>query len=113
MTRIVRKYAAPQDLQGVDPILTNIALAYENPGFVANALFPAVPVAKEAGQYFTIDPLKDRMRVYDDIRAPRARAAIVEWANTKAPYAAEEHAIAAAVDDREKENASDPLQPET
>lgn len=113
MTRIVRKYAAPQDLQGVDPILTNIALAYENPGFVAESLFPAVPVAKEAGQYFTIDPLKDRMRVYDDIRAPRARAALVEWANTRASYAAEEHAIAAAVDDREKENASDPLQPET
>lgn len=108
----VRRFAAPQDLQGVDPILTNIALAYENPAFVAEALFPTVPVAKESGQYFTIDPNKDRFRVYDDIRAPRARASIVEWANTKSSYVAEEHAIAAAVDDREKENASDPMQPE-
>lgn len=110
--RIVRKYAAPSDLQGFDPILTNLAIAYENPAFVAESLFPTVPVAKESGQFFVLDPSRDRFRVYDDIRAPRARAALVEWATSKQNYLAEEHAIAAAVDDREKSQAIDPLQPE-
>ena len=112
LKRITRRFAAPGDLQGFDPILTNLAIAYENPAFVAESLFPTVPVAKESGQFFVIDPSRDRMRVYDDIRAPRSEARIVEWATNKQSYVAEEHAIAAAVDDREKSQAVDPLQPE-
>lgn len=108
----VRRFAAPGDLQGFDPILTNLAVAYENAAFAAENLFPTVPVAKESGQFFVIDPLRDRFRNYDDIRAPRSEARLVEWATGKQTYAAEEHAIAAAVDDREKSQAVDPLQPE-
>lgn len=112
MSRLVRKYAAPQDLQGFDPILTNLAIAYENPAFVAESLFPTIPVAKESGKFFVIDPSRDRFRVYDDIRAPRTEAALVEWATNTQNYVAEEHALAAAVDDREKAQAVAPLQPE-
>lgn len=110
--RVTRRFADAGALQGFDPILTNLAIAYENPAFVAESLFPTIPVAKESGQFFVIDPTRDRMRVYDDIRALRAEARLVEWATSKQTYLAEEHAIAAAVDDREKTQAVDPLQPE-
>ena len=45
------------DVQAVDPILTNMLLGYkQNAGrFVAGQLFPAVPVDKDSGTYYILD----------------------------------------------------------
>lgn len=111
-TRPVRKYAAPQDVQAVDPILTNISIGFQNGAMIADQLFPIVPVAKESGQYFIMDTDRAKFRRVDDLRAPRTRARLVDWATGTAQYVVEEHALATAVDDRERDNATAPLQPD-
>ena len=61
-----------QDLRVVDPILTTIARGYRNERFIAEALFPSVPMASETGQYYKFG--REAFRIYQTERAIRARS---------------------------------------
>ena len=103
---------SPSEVVGADPILSNISLAYQPQEYVAEKLFPTIPVAKESGKFFTLDATKSLFRRVDTLRAPRARARLVDWATATDTYTAEEHAAAAQVDDRERANATNPIEPD-
>jgi len=90
------------DLRVVDPVLTELALGYSNEAFVADALFPIVPVQKEAGKVPKFG--KEAFKTYRTERAigadpnrisPEGRG-LVEFQCT-------EHAIEYPVDHREAE----------
>jgi hypothetical protein len=102
----------PLDVQG-DGLLTNISTDYEaqSPQFVGTKLFPFAPVTKEAGKFWTLDTARNKFRRTETLRAPRTPAKQVEWATGSDTYQAEEHALEAVVDDRERDNAEG-LQPD-
>jgi hypothetical protein len=102
----------PADVVGADPILTNLSIAHQPQEYVSEKLFPTIPVVKEAGKFFTLDASRALFRRVDTLRAPRARARLVDWATGTDTYVAEEHAAAAQVDDRERDNATNPIEPD-
>ena len=61
----------------VDQALTNVSIAYQNAQFVADDVFPTIPVAKQSNKYFIYS--KDRFRIVDDARRPGTRANEINW----------------------------------
>jgi hypothetical protein len=102
---------SPQDLH-IDALMTNFSISYRNLDAVGDRLFPFVEVTKESNYFSILDPLKDQFRVRDIQRAPRTRSNTIEWANGTDRYSVSEYAVNTGVDDRERGNADDPIQPE-
>lgn len=90
-----------------DPILTNISIQYGPTGHIADQVLPAVPVAKEDGQYLIYD--MSRFNTPEAKRNPRSRYREVEWSRTKASFHAEEYGLESRIDDRERDNSFAPL----
>lgn len=61
----------------VDPLLTRIAKAYKSNQFIADRLFPRIPVQNETGYYYVYD--QSSLRLEDDLRAGLARANRVDY----------------------------------
>jgi hypothetical protein len=87
----------------VDQALTSVSIAYHNAQFVADQVFPVVPVTKQSNKYFIYS--KDRFRVLDDARRPGARANEIDWTLSTDTYFAEGHALAQALPDELRANA--------
>jgi hypothetical protein len=87
----------------VDTALTNVSIAYHNAQFVADAIFPPIPVTKQSNKYFIYS--KDRFRVMADARRPGARANEINWTLSTNTYYAEGHALAQAIPDELRANA--------
>src|SRR5581483_358509 len=91
--------------------LTNISIAYmQNPaGFVADRVFPMVPVAKQSDRYFTYtraDFNRDTMKK----RAPGTESSGDGWRVDNTPsYFADVWALHKDVEDQVRANADDPL----
>jgi hypothetical protein len=103
---------SPQDLH-IDALMTNFSIAYRNLDAVGDELFPTVPVEKESNKFAILDPTKDQFRVRDLQRAPRSRSNTIEWSNSFDSYSVVEYAVNSGVDDRERGNADNPLNPDT
>lgn len=96
--------------QGVDPVLTNISLAYTNDAYVAEMLFPSVPVAKQSGQHFVYD--RGRFRSVDNKRASGVNSKEVTLnLSLGGTYFAEDHALKEFVPDEDVDNAVAPADP--
>jgi hypothetical protein len=95
----------------VDAILTNISIAYKNASFIADKIFPIVPVKKESDKYFKYG--KERFNLPETIRAPKTRSKEIDWAVSTDNYSCEEYALSIAIDDRERENADNPIDLDT
>lgn len=99
----------------VDPALSNISIKYTNDDFIANLVFPPLPVAKQTGKYYTYD--KSNLRVDKTARADGSPANEVD--SNMAPrtlFACEDHALKSFVTDfvqEQADNALDPLADET
>jgi hypothetical protein len=91
----------------VDQALTNVSIAYHNAQFVADEVFPIIPVTKQSNKYFIYS--KDRFRVVDDTRRPGARANEIDWTLSTDTYFAEGHALAQAIPDELRANADQAL----
>ncbi len=89
----------------VDQALTQVSIAYHNNQFIADQLFPTIPVNKQSNKYFIYS--KDRFRTMGDSRRPGARANEIEWSLSTDTYYAEGHALAQAIPDELRAN-SDP-----
>ncbi len=91
----------------VDQALTNVSIAYRNAQFVADQIFPGIPVTKQSNKYFIYS--KDRFRIVDDARRPGARANEIEWTLSSDTYFCEGHALAQALPDELRANADQAL----
>lgn len=95
---------------GVDPMLSNVAIAYSNDAYVAEQIFPSVKVAKQTAKHFVYD--RGRFRVNDNERASGSNSKEVTLnLTTGTPYFAEDHALRQFVSDDDVDNAITPTSP--
>lgn len=87
----------------VDQALTEVSIAYRNAQFVADEIFPKVPVTKQSNKYFLYS--KESFRILDDARRPGARANEIDWALSTDTYYCEGHALSQAIPDELRANA--------
>lgn len=93
-----------------DAMLTNISVAYtqSDDSFIADKIFPIVPVEKASAQYFEYD----RAAYFSNNVGPRplgGRARQVGMKLSRNTYNCEEVALSAMIDDRERANQTDPF----
>jgi hypothetical protein len=91
--------------------LTNISIAYlqDAAGFVADRVFPNIPVAKQSDAYWRYDRA-DFNRNQFQIRGPGAESAGSGWkVDATATYFAKVWALHKDIDDHVRANADDPL----
>lgn len=94
----------------VNAPLTNFALQFRNRAFVADQVFPIVPVVKESDLYYTFS--REELRDVDTLRAPGALAKEVEWVPSTSSYVAQEYAMRHLLPDRIVNNADSPVRPQ-
>lgn len=103
----------PKELH-VDRFLTNLSVAFvqDNRNFVFDKVFPVVPVQKQTDKYVIFD--RGSFWRNDQIkeRPLGGRADVAEWAFTDDTYRCVERALAYKIDDRQRENTDDPLDPD-
>lgn len=95
----------------VNPLLTDISVAYKNTGFIGESVFPVVNVDKETGIYFVQDDKESLRAPADTKRAELGRANRVTNTLTQATYALEERSLETPITDRVMRNYSDPFDP--
>lgn len=98
----------PGDVHVNQP-LTNFALQFRNRAFVAEQVFPVVPVVKESDVYYTFS--REELRDVETLRAAGALAKEIEWVPSTATYTAEEYALRHLLPDRIVANADSPVRP--
>lgn len=91
----------------VDQALTNLAIAYRNLAFVADQIFPVVPVIKDSDKYYKFS--REELRKVETLRAAGAEANEVDWDVTSETYSAEEYALRKLCSDRIVNNADKPI----
>jgi len=87
--------------------LSNVAVHYQNPEFVADKIFPVVKVARDADKYYVFG--KEELRRVNSERALGGPAGTIGWNPTTATYSAEEYALRHLIPDRIKANADPPV----
>lgn len=96
--------------QGVDPVLTDISLGYQNPSYIAGLLLPTVKVAKQSGKHFVYD--KGMFRAETALRGPGARSKeVTHNLTTGLTYYCEDHALKEFVPDEDVDNAVEGVDP--
>lgn len=97
----------------VDAILTNISVAYiqEQAAYVANKIFPTIPVEKQSDKYF-IYTKGDWFRDEAQLRAPATESAGSGYTLSTATYSSQVYAFHKDVDDQVRANADAPLNPD-
>lgn len=98
----------PSDVH-VNVPLTNFALQLRNRAFVAEEVFPVLPVVKESDVYYTFS--REELRNIDTLRAAGTLAKEVDWIPSTASYTAEEYALRHLLADRIVNNADSPVRP--
>ncbi len=95
----------------IDAAMSNISLAYRNAQYIADELFPPVPVGKSSNKYF-IFPKGSWFRNEAGVRAPGARAKRGGYVLSNDTYHCDEHAFAKEIPDEDREEADVPLTPD-
>jgi len=91
-----------KELRSVDPVLTEVAQGYSNAELIAEALFPLVPMNKEAGKVPVFG--KEAFRIYSSERAIRAKSNVISpEARTTVDVLLNEHDLAYPLDYREED----------
>lgn len=91
--------------------LTNISVAYmlNQDDFVADKVFPLVPVTKQSDLYFSLDDNQDLLRDEMTERAPATESDGMTYNLSTNPYFARKYSIHLDVADEVRDNADDPL----
>ena len=95
----------------IDAALTNVAVVYKNPAFIADLIAPPVLVRKQSDKYFIFDAGREAMRPTPDRRAPGAVANEVDFSLSTDTYYCDGHALTSPITDEERENADPVIQP--
>lgn len=95
---------------GVDPMLTNVAIAFSNAAYVAEQIFPTFRVNKQSGKHFVYN--QGRFRVNDNLRGSGANSNEVTLSlTTGSAYFADDHSLKQFVPDEDVDNAITPTDP--
>lgn len=95
---------------GVDPMLTNTAIAFENDAYIADLVFPSFEVKKQSGKHFVYN--QGRFRANDSQRAAGSPSNEVTLSlTTGTAYFADDHALKQFVTDEDVDNAITPTDP--
>lgn len=94
----------------VDPVLTNLSVAYQPQQFVADRIFPRIGgLTKPSGQYYKF--LKERFGpIPETLRAPGTRAREVEWKTELATFTTQQRALIGKVVDEDRQAQDAPIQ---
>lgn len=103
----------------IDQALTNISVMYRNEAYIAESVFPTVPVAKRSDKYFlfrkedflTASPASGTGALAS-LRRPGTEAAEIDYSVSTSTYFAEEYAYRGFVSDAESAAADNPMQPD-
>ena len=97
----------------VDAILTNMSVAYiqSQTNFVANQVFPSIPVEKQSDKYFVYTK-GDWFRDEAEVRAPASPSAGSGYTLSTSTYNALVYAFHKDVDDQTRANSDNPLAPD-
>lgn len=95
----------------VDPLLSNISIAYRNRVYIADQVAPVIPSQLDAGK-FAVYTQADWFRNEAAKRSAGARAKRGEYGITFDSYLCEEYAFAREVPDEVRRNAMDPIRPD-
>lgn len=101
----------PTNVQPIDPILTNLAVGYQqrDDRFVASRVFPYVPVEKDSGTYFIFDKkyfFTDELKS----RAPGGDFPVSGYELSTDTYKTLQWALAHAIPDEIRNNSQVPMQ---
>lgn len=101
------------NVPAVNPILSNIAIQYRNPDFIADLVLPPIPggVTNRTGRY-QVYTKSDRFNLWETRLAPKAEAREIDWSVTEASYSCTGHALREFVSDEEENNAASPVTPQ-
>ena len=91
---------------------TSVAFTQEASDYVAGTVAPVIPVQQPAGFYQVI-PKGEMFRNRVEPRPMGGRPPNVGYRLTRTPYAVEEFALEASLDDRARSNATPPYDPES
>ena len=80
----------PRDVV-VDPVLSNVSVAYKNEMYIAEKLLPVFPVSKQGGKYYKYD--KSALRRNKTLRASGSPANAVEYGLTTDTFYCQDHAL--------------------
>ena len=92
----------------IDPLLSDVSIAYQNPGYVSDIIFPEVQVKHRTGKFFKYD--KSKFRIANDLRAPGERSSRVTYGLSVTTYGPlQEHSLEQDIPDEDREEVMDPL----
>jgi hypothetical protein len=95
----------------VDQVLTNIAVGFSQmPGFIADQIFPVVPVKNESDTYWLYG--REKFKRVETTRQRGSEANEYVMGHTTASYLCDEDALEGFIDDRDYDNFDSPLDPE-
>ncbi|NIV35803.1 MAG: hypothetical protein GWN58_42060, partial [Anaerolineae bacterium] len=94
----------------LDTAMTNISIAYRNDNYIAEQVFPVVPVQHQSDKYFVFDKAS-WFRNEAGVRAPGTRGPEVEYSVSSSTYACVPVSATKVVPDEMVRNADQPLQP--
>ncbi len=95
----------------VDQPMTRISIAYRNADYIADQIFPRIPVDKKSDVYFVFDKAS-WFRNRSDVRAPGTKAPRADYGITTASYLCINDALAKEIADEVRDNADAPLRPD-
>ena len=96
----------------VDRLLTNLSVGYRNDTYIADKIFPIVPVQKQSDKY-AVYTKADWFRDEAQLRAPGTEPVESGYnVSTTNTYFCLQYAIAKSVPDEVRANADDPLNPD-
>jgi len=93
----------------IDAPLSNLAVQYRNLQFVADMVFPIVPVVKESDKYYIFG--REELKEVDTHRAVGTASNEIDWDVTTGSYSAEEYSLRKLLADRTVRNADAPIRP--
>jgi len=85
----------------VDQLLSNVSVKYKNTQFIADQVFPIVPVKKDSDYYRVYDR---NFRLPETLRSPKGVAREWTFDVSTASYILEQHSLKDYVSDRDAEN---------
>ncbi len=94
----------------ISPLLTNVAVGYQNRAYVAPIVMPVVPVGSEKFTYYTFG--KDHWKRYNTQRAVGAKAMRIDYSLSTRTGTCKEYMIEHPIDDRIRAEAQRPLDPD-
>jgi len=95
----------------VNQPLTRISIAYRNADYIADQIFPIVPVDKQTDCYFVFDK-QSWFRNRSGPRAPGTRAPRADYGITTASYLCVNDSLGKEIPDEVRANADAPLKPD-